>query len=68
MKLNPCVPAYLILSQAQINKPRYIEKVKSTKTIMMHKIISYAHKKYLTIVRYMSNNREVFHQFLLFLQ
>ena len=45
MKLNPCVPAYLILSQAQINKTRYIEKVKPTKTIMVDKIISYAHKK-----------------------
>lgn len=45
MKLNPCVPAFSRLSQTQINKPGYIEKVKSTKTIMMYKIISYAHKK-----------------------
>ena len=45
MNPNPCVPAFSQLSQTQINKPGYIEKVKSTKTIMMHKIISYAHKK-----------------------
>ena len=45
MKPNPCVPTFLILSQAQINKPGYIEKVKPTKTIMVDKIISYVHKK-----------------------